>query len=231
MAGAPTNAALQAAAARLTIPEQALQRPVGARELKAISYFSPAMAIFFLFFVIGYTARSFFVDRGQGMIERMRVAPVRPVQIMAGKALSVFAFGLTSLTIVALATSLGFGAYWGSPLPAAAVGIAMVTAVVSLTALVIGLARTRRQAEGFSSLIVFGLALLGGNFVFLSQAPSLLRRLSLLTPNGWALRAYTDLATTGGGWHTVALPVVAIFCFSTVVGVLAASLASRAVTS
>ena len=53
------------------------------------------MAIFFLLFIVGYTARSFFVDQGQGMIERMRVAPVRPLQIMAGKALSVFVFGVT----------------------------------------------------------------------------------------------------------------------------------------
>jgi len=189
------------------------------------------MAIFFLLFVIGYTARSFFVDRGQGMIERMRVAPVRPIQIMGGKALSVFAFGVTSLTTVALVTSVGFGADWGSPVAAAAVGVAMVISVVCLTALVIGLSRTRRQAEGFSSVIVFGLALLGGNFVFLSQAPALLRRLALFTPNGWAMRAYTDLSTNGGGLRTVAVPVLAILGFSAVVGAVAASLASRAVTS
>jgi len=230
-AGATPATAIEAAAARLTIPEAVVQRPVGARELKPISYFSPAMAIFFLLFIVGYTARSFFVDQGQGMIERIRVAPVRPLQIMAGKALSVFAFGVTSLATVAIVTSVGFGADWGSPLAATAVGVAMVISVVCLTALVIGLSRTRRQAEGFSSVIVFGLALMGGNFVFLSQAPALLRHVALFTPNGWAMRAYTDLSTNGGGLRTVALPVVAILGFSAVVGAVAASLASRAVTS
>jgi ABC-2 type transport system permease protein len=107
----------------------------------------------------------------------------------------------------------------------------MVISVVCLTALVIGLARSRRQAEGISSMIVFGLALLGGNFVFLSQAPTLLRRVSLLTPNGWAMRAYTDLSTNGGGLHAVLLPVAAMLGFSVVFGVAAALLAPRAVTT
>ena len=85
--------ALRRAAAHLTIPKRVRQRPVGAHALKPISYFSPAMAIFFLLFLIGYAARSFFVERGEGMIERIRAAPIRPRQIMAGKALSAFVSG------------------------------------------------------------------------------------------------------------------------------------------
>jgi len=230
-AGARNTPSLQAAAGLLSIPEQVAQRPIGAHQLRAISYFSPAMAIFFLLFIIGYTARSFFVDRGQGMIERMRAAPVTPLQILAGKALSVFAFGVVSLATVAVVTSVGFGANWGTPVAAAAVGLAMVTAVVCLTALVIGVTRTQRQAEAVSSAIVFGLALLGGNFVFLSTAPDVMRRLALFTPNGWAMRAFTDLATTGGGLRAVEEPVLAILAFSAVVGLAAATLAGRAVTA
>lgn len=231
--GAPVDrvAALQAAAAKLTIPVRLAQHPVGSRELKPVSYYSPAMAIFFLLFVISFTARSFFVDRGQGMIERMRAAPIRPLEILAGKALSVFVFGVASLGVVALVTTAAFGAYWGSPIAVAVVCGALVVSVVCLTALVIGLARSQRQAEGIASAVVFGLALLGGNFVFVSAEPDLLRRLSLLTPNGWALRAFTDLATRGGGLHTVLVPVAAILAFGGVVGLVAASLSRRAVTA
>jgi ABC-2 type transport system permease protein len=140
------------------------------------------MGIFFLLFLVGYTARSFFVDRSQGMIERIRAAPVRPLEILAGKALSVFVFGSISLLTVAAITTVAFGADWGGAAPAVAVCVAMVTAVVCATALVIGVARTQRQAEGISTAIVFGLAVLGGNFVFLSTAPPVMRQLSLLTP-------------------------------------------------
>ncbi len=232
-AGANTAQAaqLESLAARLRIPEQVAQRSVGSQPLKVISYYGPAMAIFFLFFTISYTARSFFVDRSTGMIERMRAAPIRPVEILIGKVLSAFVFGLASLGVIALVTSLVFGANWGNPLAAGAVCVAMVLAVVCLTALVIGLSRTQRQAEGIASAVVFGLALLGGNFVFISSVPDVMKRIALFTPNGQALRAFTDLSTTGGGLHTVATPVLAILAFSVVVGAVAAILARRAVES
>ena len=224
-------ARLESAVATLRIPEQMAQRPVGSHPLKVISYYGPAMAIFFLFFTISYTARSFFVDRSTGMIERMRAAPIRPVEILLGKVLSAFVFGLASLGVIALVTTLVFGANWGTPLAAGAVCVAMVIAVVCLTALVIGLARTQRQAEGIASAVVFGLALLGGNFVFISAMPDVMKRIALFTPNGQALRAFTDLSTTGGGLHAVVTPVVAILGFSLVVCLLAALLARRAVES
>ncbi len=224
-------ARLESMAATLQIPEQMVQRPIGSHPIKVISYYGPAMAIFFLFFTISYTARSFFVDRSTGMIERMRAAPIRPVEILLGKVLSAFVFGLASLGVIALVTTLVFGADWGTPIAAGAVCLAMVIAVVCLTALVIGLARTQRQAEGIASAVVFGLALLGGNFVFISSLPDVMKKIALFTPNGQALRAFTDLSATGGGLHTVLMPVFAILGFSLVVGILAALLARRAVES
>lgn len=232
-AGVPPSHAgeLAAAASRLRIPERIVERPLTAHPIKAVSYYAPAMALFFLFFTISFSARSFFVDKDEGMIERMRAAPIRPVEILAGKALSVFAFGTSSLGLIAVITSVAFGADWGNPVPAAAVCLAMVTAVVCLTALVIGLSRTRSQADGISSAVVFVLAILGGNFVFISAAPPVMRTLALLTPNGWALRAFTDLATTGGGLGAVAVPLAAILAWSAAAGVGATLLARRAVTS
>ena len=230
-AKASDMASLARAVAKLKIPVRAVQRPLGAHELKVISYYSPGMAIFFLFFTITYVARSFFVERSQGLVERMRAAPVRPVEILTGKALSVLVYGGLSLLIVGLVTTFAFGADWGAALPAIALGAVLVLAVVCLTAFVIGVARTQRQAEGISSIIVFGLSILGGNFFFISQAPSAMKRLALFTPNGWALRGFTDLATIGGGFATIAMPVLGIVVFSLIVGAVAVVLAPRAVTS
>lgn len=232
-AGAPPSALsrLQAEAATLTIPERAVQHPLGAHPLSVVSYYSPAMAIFFLLFTISFTARSFFVDRAQGMIERIRAAPVRPVEVLAGKSLAAFVFGLASLSVVAVVTSAGFGARWGDPLGVGLVCLALVCSVVSLTALVIGVSRTQRQAEGISSAVVFTLALIGGNFVSIANTPPLLQRLALCTPNGWALRAFTDMSTAGGGIATAVVPVLAILAFSAVVAAAAAVIAPRAMTA
>ncbi|HEY5110247.1 MAG TPA: ABC transporter permease [Acidimicrobiales bacterium] len=226
----PTGAAAALVDAHLALPVATVQRAFGAHQLKIISYYGPAMALFFLLFTISFTSRSFFVDRDQGMIERILSAPLHPRSVLAGKVLSAFVFGIVSITVIAAVTSFAFGADWGSPMAAGLLSLVMVMAVTATTALVIGVARTQRQAEGISSFVVFGLALLGGNFVFSAATPPLMQRLTLLTPNGWALRGYTDLATTGGGLSVVAGPVAAILVYTVVVAAVAAVLAPRALT-
>jgi len=228
--GAPAaqTTALIVEAEQLRLPEVVANQSIGKHPLSAISYYAPGMAIFFVLFAVGFGSRSFFTERREGTLDRMTAAPISAIAILAGKALSVFVFGILSLATMAVVTSAIFGASWG-PTPAAALlCVTMAFAVVPLTALVITLARTERQAEGAASIVVFSLALLGGNFVFVSAEPTIMRRLALLTPNGWALRGFTDLAT-GAGSGAVVAPVVAIIAISFVVGTIVASLARRTV--
>lgn len=215
----------------LRIPVRVQERSIDGRELKTISYYGPSMGIFFMLFAVGFGARSFFSERANGTLDRLAAAPVRPAAILVGKALSVFAYGTLSLGTVVTVTSLFFGANWGSPVAVAALCVAMVMAVVALTMLVIAVARTERQAEGVSSLAVFLLALVGGNFVVAAGMPEGLRRLALATPNGWALRGFSDLAVGIPPVDAVTVPIAAILAFTAVVGGLAVLLSRRLVLS
>jgi ABC-2 type transport system permease protein len=138
------------------------------------------------------------------------------------------------MTAMALVTGIVFGADWGHPLAAAALIVAVGLAVVALTALVIALSRTDRQADAMSSVVVFTLAILGGSFIQASELPPLMRTFALATPNGWALRGFVDLGTTTGGaghdLRLVAGPTLAIVTFTAVAGALA-TVASRRVAS
>jgi ABC-2 type transport system permease protein len=225
-AGAPSGAiaGIVGRAGQLRLPVALVQRASGDRALKAISYYAPGMGIFFLLFAIGFTSRSWFLEDRQGTLERIGSA-TRPGQVLLGKVLAAFVYGSASLATMAVFTIAIFGADWGGP-PGYAIGVAMVLAVVSLTALVISLARSERQAEGISSILTFGLALLGGNFVFVSASPPIMRTLALATPNGWALRGFVDLTTGPQTWRAAAGPLLAIVAFTAVVGT-AASLAMR----
>ena len=227
-AGAPYSSAgqLAAEASAVRLPEQAVAQPAGTQTLTGTSYYAPAMGIFFMFFAIGYGARGFFLERTGGTLERLAAAPIRPGTILAGKSLATFAYGVASLGTVAIVTSLAFDARWGPPLVVLALIVALSLTIVGLTALVITLARTERQADGSASLLTFGLVLLGGNFVFIGGAPPLIRTLALLTPNGWALRAFTDLAG-GAAWTAAAAPLVAILAFAAAIGAAAFSLRGR----
>ncbi len=229
--GAPQSSLrdLAEAAAKLVMPEQLVADQAGSSALTAIDYYGPAMGIFFMYFAIGFGARSFFAERRDGTLDRISAAPVRPWVVLAGKALSTFVYGVASLTTMALVTSLLFGADWGPPAAAAALIVAMGLTLVTITALVTVASRTERQAEGLASLATFGLVLLGGNFIVLAGAPQIMRTLALATPNGWALRAFTDLATGADAVQATALPLLAILAFAAVTGAAAIMLSRRAV--
>jgi ABC-2 type transport system permease protein len=210
-------------------PGRLVDGGVGAREITAASYFEPSMAIFFLFFTVSFGARSILIERRQGTLRRLLASAAPPGAVIAGKALAAFVLGVTSVLVMWLATSLVFGADWGEPLAVVALTVSSVLAAIGITALVVTLARTDEQADGYSSLVVFTLALLGGNFIYLAQLPDLLQRLSLLTPNGWALRGFVDLVADGGGLETVAAPVAATAAFGLVTGAVALVRARRMV--
>jgi ABC-2 type transport system permease protein len=235
-AGQPPPAAAEArrlgeraAAGRLPVRLAAGQ--VGGRTIEAANYFGPSMAIFFLFFTVSFGARSILAERRQGTMRRLLASTASPSGVLAGKALAAFVLGTASVLVMWLATTLVFGADWGDPVAVVALTVSSVLSAIGVTALVITLARTDEQAEGYSSLVVFTLALLGGNFVYLAQLPELLQRVSLLTPNGWALRGFVDLVADGGGLATVAAPIAVTLGIGLATGGLALYRARRMVAA
>ena len=231
LAGAPpsTVAELAQKAAAVRPPERTVTQPSGTKELSAIGYYAPAMGIFFMFFAIGFGARGFFLERTGGTLDRLAAAPIGPGTILLGKSLATFVYGVASLGTVAVVTSLAFHGDWGPPLVVLALVVALALTLVGMTALVITAARTERQAEGFASILTFGLVLLGGNFIFIGGAPQILRTLALLTPNGWALRAFTDFAG-GAEWTAAMTPLMAILAFALGTGAVAFTLRRRVVS-
>jgi len=230
LAGAPpsTVAELAQKAAAVRPPERTVTQPSGTKELSAIGYYAPAMGIFFMFFAIDFGAAGYFLERTGGTLDRLAAAPIGPGAILLGKSLATFVYGLASLGTVAVVTSLAFHADWGPPLAVFALIVALALTLVGLTALVITAARTQRQASGFASILTFGLVLLGGNFIFIGEAPQILRTLALLTPNGWALRAFTDFAG-GADWTAGVTPLMAILAFAFGTGAVAFALRRRVV--
>jgi len=227
-AGAPVASigSLATEAAALRLPEQTVTLPAGTQALTGTNYYAPAMGIFFMFFAIGFGARGYFLERTGGTLERLTAAPIGPGTILLGKSLATFVYGVASLGTVAVITSLVFDAHWGPPLVVLALIVAMSLTMVGLTALVITVARTERAADGLASMLTFGLVLLGGNFVFIGGAPPLVRTLALLTPNGWALRAFTDLAG-GSAWTAAVVPLMAVLAFALASGGVALALRRR----
>lgn len=209
----------------LVTSAQDLQPPIttrdvamGAREVSPTAFYGASMAMVFLFFTISFAPRSLMADRRDGILARMLATPTPAGDIVAGKVLSVCILSLAGFATVWLVTSVAFGANWGSPLAVVALMVATVLALGGVSTFVSSLARTEQQADSYTGAVTFVLALLGGNFIGPGQAPALLRRVAQFTPNGWALRAFTDVSADAAGVSRVLGPTLVLLGFAVVFG-------------
>lgn len=213
------------------IPVSLVDGQIGVNEVSSADYFAPGMTIFFLFFTVQFGALGILAERRDGTLPRLLAAPIKSSTVIIGKQLASFVLGLVSMLTMMVVTSLLLDANWGDPVAAVALAVAITFAAMGVTGLAISLARTQEQAAGFGSITAMGLALLGGNFIQITDAPWIIRKLSLLTPNGWALRSFFDLAAEGGGIATILPGLGAILAFALVTGALALVIGRRLVAT
>ena len=229
--GAPPDPAaigeLARAAAAERIPIALVDGEIGVREVSGANYFGPAMAIFFLFFTTGFASRSLLAEREQGTLPRILAAPVRKSSVIVGKAISGFVLGTVSVGVMFVTLGLLFDVSWGDPLSLVVLTVSTVLAVMGLTALVQLFARTNEQADAISSGVAAALAMVGGNFFPLFQLPETIQRISYLTPNGWALRGFVDVAYDGATLSDLGPHVAVILAFAVVTGGIALFRARR----
>ena len=191
---------------------------MGAREVSPTAFYGASMAMLFLFFTVSFAPRSLMVDRQQKILDRMLATPTAAGDIVAGKVLAVCALAVAGFATVWLVTSVVFGADWGDPAAVVVLMVATVAALGGVSTFISSLARTEQQVDGYTGAVTFVLALLGGNFIGPGQAPDVLRRVAMFTPNGWALRAFTDVSADAAGVSQIGRPVLVLLAFAVVFG-------------
>lgn len=196
------------------------QVPPGGGELDPAAFFGVAMSIMFLFFTVSFAPRSIVAERAIGVLPRMLASSATAASIVVGKVVAVALLGLSGFMTVWAVTELAFGAPWGSPSAVVVTMLATVLAIAGVATFVCTLARTEAQADGYTSMVAFVLALLGGNFIGPGQAPAALRSVARLTPNGQALDAFTRIAVDDAGVSDLARQLSVLVAIGVVFGAI-----------
>jgi ABC-2 type transport system permease protein len=170
--------------------------------LNLLQYFAPALAVFFLNFLMASGAISIMEEQDNGTLQRLLTTPTSRLTVLAGKLGGTYVSGLLQLTILIVATTLAapiLGSKepaWGTNIPALIVlTLAVVAGSIGIGTLIAGLARTRTQANMYSNAILILMGIAGGTFFAVAGGPPM-GLASQLTINYWATNAYATLART-----------------------------------
>jgi ABC-2 type transport system permease protein len=172
-----------------------------------------------MFFAVEFGVRGLLEEREEGTLSRLLVAPISPGSVIGGKALASLLVGLVSTSLLVIATTWLLGASWGEPIGVVLLVVGGVLAAVGVTALVSTLATTTAQAGAYVSVVAVVGGLLGGTFFPISQA-GLLGTIRFLSPQGWLMEGFQELAY-GGGLADIAWPLTGVLVIATVTGAIA----------
>ena len=166
----------------------------------------PGLASVFALMGIASTGFSFFREHGWGTWDRLRVAPVRPIEIVLGKAVPVFGLYLAQqvLLMVLGVTVFGLDLEGG----AARLGLAALASASMYVALAIALTslcRTVAQLNAAATLGAFVVSGAGGALAQLSALPSWVASIAPASPVYWAMKGYRSVLTGGEGFGEAVL--------------------------
>ncbi len=158
----------------------------------------PSYTVMFAFFLVLTVGWLFVAERQQGTLKRLRAAPLSRTEIVFGKLIPCFGLSLFQGLFLLGAGYVIFGMSWGVH-PAWLLLVVFTTslAAMGMALFVAALARTETQVAIYGSLLVLVLAVLSGCLMGdRALMPEVMQRVSLYTPQAWALDAYKQLLTS-----------------------------------
>jgi ABC-2 type transport system permease protein len=174
----------------------------GREPISSADYYAVAMMTMFILFAAGQGGRMLLEEKDNLTYQRMAVSGVSKFEVLSGKFITVFIIALFQITVMVAFSHFALKVEWGNIGSVALISIAAAFAIAGLGSFVGALtyrAGNYKMANSFENVIIQGMALLGGSFFPLDVMPDFVQKLSFLSLNGVALKAYLKVLT---GYHT-----------------------------
>lgn len=139
-------------------------------------------------------------ERDSGTLRRLLVAPVSANSLLLGKLVFMAIMGAIQLVILFAVGSLVFGVnVMRDPITLIALSAALIFAITAFGILIATLARSAKQAEGFSTLIILLMSALGGAWFPLAEfdIPLAGQIVSRCTLTHWAMHGFQGMLYHG----------------------------------
>lgn len=161
----------------------------------------PSYTVMFAFSLVLTVGWLFVLERRQGTMRRLLVAPVTPTQILMGKFIPCFLISVFQGIVLLIIGQVLFDMSWGPdswalPIQFFALLCVVIPTSLAATGLALFIAaftRSEIQVGLIGSLIVLMLGLLSGCLIPRELMPESMLEVARYTPHAWALDAYRQL--------------------------------------
>ena len=172
--------------------------------------------IFFAFYTAAATAQSILTEEEQLTLGRLFTTPTPRTTILSGKFIGVFVLVAGQVLVLTLVSSALFHIHWGKPLPVLMAILGLVVVTGGLGLFLMSFVKNSRQAGAVFGGVLTVLGMAGGLFSAGAESlPKAFETIALLTPHGWALRAW-KLSLAGADARAMLLPVTVLLVMGVV---------------
>ncbi len=161
----------------------------------------PALASLFALMGTASMGFSFFREHGWGTWDRLRIAPIRSIHIVGGKAIPMLAVTVCQqLILVAIGIAVFNLDVPGGPAQVVAAALACSVMYVTLAIALTSLCRTMSQLNAASMLGTMAVAGAGGAIAQLAALPGWVQAIAPASPVYWVIDAHRSVLTGEQGF-------------------------------
>lgn len=188
-------------------------------ELHSRIYFVPGvLANLVALMTIMMTAMAIVREKEIGTMEQLMVTPIRPVELIIGKAIPYALVGMFNMVTITTAALLVFGV----PFRGSVLVLVGCTTVFLLTSLGVGLfvstiSQTQQQAQMASFFIMQTIFMLSGFTVPIRNMPESISFLTYLNPLRYYMEMVRGVFLKGSGFDVLWPQVAALVAFGTII--------------
>ena len=151
-------------------------------------------AIMMLLFAVVGMGASLLDEKEEGTLKKLLYSPLKPDNILFGKMICANIISILQLVIMFIYAKLVFGLDILHHLPALILMIiATAYACSSFGVLLASFAKSRKQVQGLSTLIILVMSCLGGSMVPLFIMPAFMQKIAVFTVNYWGIQGFYDI--------------------------------------
>lgn len=162
-------------------------------------------AIMMLLFTVTGMGSGMLLEKEEGTLKKLLYSPIRPTTILFGKMVATLLVSIMQLTVMFLFAWLAFGLNIFTDFPSLVLMILTTAfACASFGIFIASIAKTRKQVESYSTLIILVMSAIGGSMVPLFLMPAIMQHIAVVSVNYWGIQGFYDIF-----WRHLPITIVA----------------------